>query len=98
MDDLVAAEKTAVVAVVDMQATDPDPVFLPTALLVGVITMPLMRRNDEHASTLDLDPLFGRLVKPTPSLRNIDQLVVVKYASFMDIEIIVAGVPGRGGG
>lgn len=73
-----------------MRPAETDPIFLPAALLVGVIAVPRIGRNDEHGSAFDLDALFRRLVVPAPPFRYVNQLVIVQHASISRIKVVIS--------
>lgn len=73
-----------------MRSAETDPIFLPAALLVGVIAVPRIGRNDEHGSAFDLDAAFPATRGTSPALSYVNQLVIVQHASIPRIKVVIS--------
>ena len=79
-------------------AVETDPILFPTCLSVRMVGVPFSGEEEEHHSTLDIDglaPSKSLAVELSPSLRNVQELVLLKNPSAVSSENVPGGViPG----
>ena len=94
---LPAAKKTTLITAVNVCATDPDPILLPSGFFIGIVAVPSIGWNDKHRSTTQGHTFFRSHVKPPAPLCDVNQLIVIHNPAFTDIEKIVFGMAHQRG-